>query len=64
MGRYPRERIEARLHLFAIDGAHRVFGGVAHAFADVAEVALWLASFPSNALTSQSIVVSHGRYMQ
>jgi hypothetical protein len=26
MGRYPRERIEARLHLFAIDAAHRVFG--------------------------------------
>ena len=26
MGRYPRGRIEARLHLFAIDGAHRVFG--------------------------------------
>jgi hypothetical protein len=26
MGRYPRERIEARLHLFAIDDAHRVFG--------------------------------------
>jgi hypothetical protein len=26
MGRYPRERTEARLHLFAIDGAHRVFG--------------------------------------
>jgi hypothetical protein len=26
MARYPRERIEARLHLFAIDGAHRVFG--------------------------------------
>jgi hypothetical protein len=26
MGRYPRERIEARLHLFAIEGAHRVFG--------------------------------------
>jgi len=26
MGRYPRERIKARLHLFAIDGAHRVFG--------------------------------------
>jgi hypothetical protein len=24
MGRFPRERIEARLHLFAIDGAHRV----------------------------------------
>ena len=26
MLRYSRERIEARLHLFAIDGAHRVFG--------------------------------------
>ena len=27
---------------------------------DVAEVALLFASFPSNALTGQSIVVSHG----
>jgi hypothetical protein len=26
MGRYPRQRIEARLHAFEIDGAHRVFG--------------------------------------
>jgi RES domain len=26
MGRYPRERIEARLQLFVIEGAHRVFG--------------------------------------
>jgi RES domain len=26
MSRYSRERIEARLHLFTIDGAHRVFG--------------------------------------
>jgi RES domain len=26
MSRYSRERIGARLHLFAIDGAHRVFG--------------------------------------
>jgi hypothetical protein len=26
MKRYLRERIEARLHLFAIDSAHRVFG--------------------------------------
>jgi RES domain len=26
MSRYPRERIEARLQLFEIDGAHRVFG--------------------------------------
>jgi 3-hydroxybutyrate dehydrogenase len=31
---------------------------------DVAEVALWLASFPSNAMTGQSIIVSHGWYMQ
>jgi 3-hydroxybutyrate dehydrogenase len=27
---------------------------------DVADVALFLAAFPSNALTGQSIVVSHG----
>ncbi len=27
---------------------------------DVAEVALFLAAFPSNALTGQSITVSHG----
>jgi 3-hydroxybutyrate dehydrogenase len=32
--------------------------------ADVAETALFLASFPSNALTGQSIVVSHGWCMQ
>lgn len=32
--------------------------------ADVAEVALLFAAFPSNALTGQSIVVSHGWYMQ
>jgi 3-hydroxybutyrate dehydrogenase len=31
---------------------------------DVAEVALWLAAFPSNAMTGQSIVVSHGWHMQ
>jgi 3-hydroxybutyrate dehydrogenase len=31
---------------------------------DVATCALFLASFPSNALTGQSIVVSHGWYMQ
>jgi 3-hydroxybutyrate dehydrogenase len=31
---------------------------------DVAEAALFLASFPSNALTGQSIVVSHGWFMQ
>ncbi|MGH6624059.1 MAG: 3-hydroxybutyrate dehydrogenase [Burkholderiaceae bacterium] len=30
---------------------------------DVAETALYLAAFPSNALTGQSIVVSHGWYM-
>jgi len=31
---------------------------------DVAEVALFLAAFPSNALTGQSVVVSHGWFMQ
>jgi 3-hydroxybutyrate dehydrogenase len=31
---------------------------------DVAEVAVIFASFPSNALTGQSIVVSHGWHMQ
>ena len=31
---------------------------------DVAEAALFLAAFPSNALTGQSVVVSHGWFMQ
>ena len=31
---------------------------------DVAETAIFLASFPSNALTGQSVVVSHGWFMQ
>ncbi|NMM29022.1 MAG: 3-hydroxybutyrate dehydrogenase [Glaciimonas sp.] len=31
---------------------------------DVAETALWLAAFPSTALSGQSIVVSHGWHMQ
>jgi len=31
---------------------------------DVAEVALLFAGFPSNALTGQSLVVSHGWFMQ
>jgi 3-hydroxybutyrate dehydrogenase len=31
---------------------------------DVAATAIFLASFPSNALTGQSIVVSHGHFMQ
>jgi len=31
---------------------------------DVAEVAVFFASFPTNALTGQSIMVSHGWYMQ
>ena len=31
---------------------------------DVAEVAVFLAAFPSNALTGQSIVVSHGWFME
>jgi 3-hydroxybutyrate dehydrogenase len=32
--------------------------------ADVAEVAVFFASFPSNALTGQSVIVSHGWHMQ
>jgi 3-hydroxybutyrate dehydrogenase len=31
---------------------------------DVAEVALFFASFLSNALTGQSLIVSHGWHMQ
>jgi 3-hydroxybutyrate dehydrogenase len=31
---------------------------------DVAEAALFFAAFPSNALTGQSLVVSHGWFMQ
>ena len=31
---------------------------------DVAQTAIFLAAFPSNALTGQSITVSHGWYMQ
>lgn len=31
---------------------------------DVAQTALFLAAFPSNALTGQSIVVIHGWFMQ
>jgi 3-hydroxybutyrate dehydrogenase len=31
---------------------------------DVAQTAIWLAQFPSTALSGQSIVVSHGWYMQ
>ena len=31
---------------------------------DVAQVALFLAAFPTNALTGQSMVVSHGWFMQ
>ena len=31
---------------------------------DVAEVALFFAAFPTNALTGQSLVASHGWYME
>ena len=31
---------------------------------DVAQTALFLAAFPSNALTGQSLVVSHGWFME
>ena len=37
--------------------------GVFTTVQDVAEVALFLAAFPTNALTGQSIVVSHGWHM-
>jgi len=37
--------------------------GIFTTTADVAEVALFLAAFPSNALTGQSITVSHGWHM-
>jgi 3-hydroxybutyrate dehydrogenase len=32
--------------------------------ADIAEVALFFAAFETNALTGQSLVVSHGWFMQ
>jgi 3-hydroxybutyrate dehydrogenase len=32
--------------------------------ADVADVALFFAAFPSNALTGQSVIVSHGWHME
>jgi 3-hydroxybutyrate dehydrogenase len=31
---------------------------------DVAQTALWLAAFSSNALSGQSVLVSHGWHMQ
>jgi 3-hydroxybutyrate dehydrogenase len=31
---------------------------------DVAQTAIFLSAFPSNALTGQSVVVSHGWFMQ
>jgi hypothetical protein len=47
MLRYSRERIEARLHLFAIDGAHRVFG--------VSRMPLQLHSSPSRFCDGKSV---------
>ncbi|MEO8748664.1 MAG: SDR family oxidoreductase, partial [Rhodanobacter sp.] len=38
--------------------------GVFTTLDDIAQTALYLAAFPSAALTGQSIVVSHGWYMQ
>ena len=32
--------------------------------ADIAELAVLFAAFPSNALTGQSVIVSHGWHMQ
>jgi len=54
-----REQItEAAIALFADRG----FEGTT--VDDIAQTALYLATFPSAALTGQSIVVSHGWYMQ
>ena len=42
-----------------------LLGGVSIAMsADVAEATLFCAAFPSNAMTGQSFIVSHGWYMQ
>ncbi len=38
--------------------------GVFTTVEDVAQMALFLASYPSAALTGQSFIVSHGWYMQ
>jgi len=38
--------------------------GVFTTVEDVAQLALFLASYPSAALTGQSFIVSHGWYMQ
>jgi 3-hydroxybutyrate dehydrogenase len=43
---------------------HTTVDGEFTTVADVAEVALFFAAFPSNALTGQSLVVSHGWFMQ
>ena len=56
-------------HRFAKAGARVVVadldrGAAVAAARDVAELALLFASFPSNALTGQSLVVSHGWFVQ
>ncbi|HEX2540194.1 MAG TPA: 3-hydroxybutyrate dehydrogenase [Caldimonas sp.] len=43
---------------------HTTVDGEFTTVADVAEVALFFAAFPTNALTGQSLVVSHGWFMQ
>jgi 3-hydroxybutyrate dehydrogenase len=43
---------------------HTTVDGEFTTVADVADVALFFAAFPSNALTGQSLVVSHGWFMQ
>ena len=62
---WPLALVEAPLdhgrHLLHDPQAPRHLGV---AFDDVAEVALFFASFPTNALTGQSLVVSHGWFMQ
>ena len=56
--RRRREILEAAL------ACCKRYGRAKTTIADVAQVALLFASFPSNALTGQSLVVSHGWFMQ
>ena len=50
-----------------IEGSFMLKDTIDHEFttdADVAEAALFLAAFPSNAVTGQSLIVSHGWFME
>ena len=59
----PNQKMRTRKHLLQA-AAHLLREGRNPTLEDVAEVALMFAAFPSNALTGQSMVVSHGWFMQ